>query len=143
MLSMPNLHALTAFMVSPAWRRAFLARRSPELARRPLGLVYSASIMTKFTMPPGTRNTGRSHVSIPAPGTQNNDHNPQRIAPRNLFDLGLGHDNIFHGDKYRWSARVTVVNLANSYVLYNFLSTFSGTHYVSPRTVTGTIGCHF
>ncbi|MBV9770346.1 MAG: hypothetical protein JOZ32_12295 [Bryobacterales bacterium] len=82
-------------------------------------------------------------MSIPAPGTQNNDHNPQRIAPRNLFDLGLGHDNIFHGDKYRWSARVTVVNLANSYVLYNFLSTFSGTHYVSPRTVTGTIGCHF
>jgi hypothetical protein len=86
---------------------------------------------------------GSSLVSIPAPGTQNNDHNPQRIAPRNLFDLGVGHDNIFRGDKYRWSARVTVVNVANSYVLYNFLSTFSGTHYVTPRTVTGTIGFHF
>jgi hypothetical protein len=86
---------------------------------------------------------GSSLVSIPAPGTENNDHNPQRIAPRNLFDLGVGHDNIFRGDKYKFSARVTVVNVANSYVLYNFLSTFSGTHYVSPRAVTGTIGFHF
>jgi hypothetical protein len=86
---------------------------------------------------------GSSLVSIPAPGTENNDHNPQRIAARNLYDLAIGDDNIFQGDKYRWSARLTVVNLANSYVLYNFLSTFSGTHYVSPRTVTATIGFHF
>ena len=80
---------------------------------------------------------------IPAPGTENDDHNPPRIASRNLFDIAVGHDNIFHGDKYKWSARVSVVNLTNNYALYNFLSTFSGTHYVSPRTVTGTIGLHF
>ncbi len=86
---------------------------------------------------------GSNLVSIPAAGTENDDHNPPRIAPRNLFDLGVGHDNIFHSDKYKWSARVTVVNLANSYVLYNFLSTFSGTHYVSSRAITGTIGFHF
>ncbi len=86
---------------------------------------------------------GSSLVSIPAPGTENNDHNPQRIAPRNLFDVAVGDDNIFHGDKYKWSARLSVVNLANAYVLYNFLSTFSGTHYVSPRAVTATIGFHF
>ncbi len=76
-------------------------------------------------------------------GTEDDDHNPPRIQPRNLFDLAVGHDNIFHGDKYKWSARVSVVNLANKYALYNFLSTFSGTHYVTPRTVTGTIGFHF
>jgi len=29
------------------------------------------------------------------------------------------------------------------YALYNFLSTFSGTHYVTPRTVTGEITFHF
>jgi hypothetical protein len=86
---------------------------------------------------------GSSLLSIPAPGTENNDHNPQRIAPRNLYDVGVGDDNLFQGDKYRWSARLTVVNVANSYVLYNFLSTFSGTHYVTPRTVTATIGFHF
>jgi hypothetical protein len=27
--------------------------------------------------------------------------------------------------------------------LYNYFSTFSGTHYVAPRTVTGEVGFHF
>jgi len=27
--------------------------------------------------------------------------------------------------------------------LYNFLSTFSGTHYVTPRTVTASVTFHF
>ncbi|NYF77798.1 TonB-dependent receptor [Granulicella arctica] len=82
-------------------------------------------------------------VSIPAPGTENDDKNPPRIMHRNLFDLSLGEDNLFNGDKHRWSARVTTVNLTNKYALYNFLSTFSGTHYVTPRAVTAEIGYHF
>jgi len=86
---------------------------------------------------------GSSLVKIPAAGTEDDDHNPPRIAPRNLFDLAVGHDNIFHGEKNKWSVRLAVVNLANRVALYNFLSTFSGTHYVSPRTVTATIGFHF
>jgi len=86
---------------------------------------------------------GSHLVKIPAAGAENDDHNPPRIQPRNLFDLAIGHDNLFNGDKYKWSAKLEVLNLANEYALYNFLSTFSGTHYVSPRTVTGTIGFHF
>jgi hypothetical protein len=86
---------------------------------------------------------GSTLIQIPAPGTQDPDHNPQRIAPRNLFDLAIGHDNLFHGDRYRWSARFTVINVANKTALYNFLSTFSGTHYVTPRAMTGEIGFHF
>jgi hypothetical protein len=43
---------------------------------------------------------GSTLVSIPGPGTENDDHNPPRIAPRNLFDLAVGDDNIFRGDKY-------------------------------------------
>jgi hypothetical protein len=86
---------------------------------------------------------GSALLQIPAAGAENDDHNPPRIASRNLFDIAVGEDNLFHGDKYKWSARVSVVNLANEYALYNFLSTFSGTHYVSPRSVTGTIGFHF
>jgi hypothetical protein len=86
---------------------------------------------------------GSTLVSIPAPGTENNDHNPPRIAPRNLFDVGVGDDNLFHGETKKWSARITVVNLTNKEALYNFLSTFSGTHYVSPRAITATIGFHF
>jgi hypothetical protein len=86
---------------------------------------------------------GSSLISIPAAGTEDDDHNPPRIAPRNLFDVGAGHDNLFQGDKYKWSARLTVINLTNKEALYNFLSTFSGTHYVTPRAITATIGFHF
>ncbi len=86
---------------------------------------------------------GSTFLSIPAAGTENDDHNPPRVASRNLFDLSIGHDNLFHGDRYKWSARIAIVNLTNKDALYNFLSTFSGTHYVTPRAVTGTIGFHF
>ena len=82
-------------------------------------------------------------ISLPAPGTQDPDHNPARIAPRNVFDLSLGEDNLFHGDKHTFSARLTAVNLTNKLALYNFLSTFSGTHYLTPRTLTAEVGYHF
>ncbi|HTZ59535.1 MAG TPA: TonB-dependent receptor [Acidobacteriaceae bacterium] len=82
-------------------------------------------------------------VSIPAPGTGNNDHNPPRIAHRSLFDASIGEDNLFKGDRYRWSLQLTGINLANNYALYNFLSTFSGTHYVTPRTLSAQVGFHF
>ena len=86
---------------------------------------------------------GSKFISVPAPGKEDDDHNPPRIASRNLFDLAVGHDNILNGDRYKWSARVTIVNLTNKEALYNFLSTFSGTHYVTPRSVTASIGFHF
>ncbi len=86
---------------------------------------------------------GSSLIKVPAPGTENDDHNPPRIASRNLFDLSIGHDNLFHGERYKWSARLTAINLTNNYVLYNFLSTFSGTHYVTPRALTAELGFHF
>jgi hypothetical protein len=86
---------------------------------------------------------GSSLIKVPAAGTESADHNPARIASRNLFDISVGHDNLFHGDKYKVSAQLTAINLANNYALYNFLSTFSGTHYVSPRSLTGEIGFHF
>src|ERR1700722_1414720 len=92
---------------------------------------------------PNPTGTGARRVSIPADGTENSQHNPPRTAPPHLFDIAVGHDNLFHGDRYRWSARVTVVNITNKEALYNFLSTFSGTHFVSPRAVTGELGFHF
>ncbi len=86
---------------------------------------------------------GSTLISIPAPGTENDDHNPPRIAQRNLFDVSVGHDNLFHGDKYKWSVNLTAINVTNKYALYNFLSTFSGTHYVTPRALTAQVGFHF
>jgi hypothetical protein len=84
-----------------------------------------------------------SLIKVPAPNTEDDDKNPPRIASRSLFDLSVGHDNLFHEDKYKVSARFTVINLANKYALYNFLSTFSGTHYVTPRSLTAEIAVHF
>jgi hypothetical protein len=86
---------------------------------------------------------GSTLLTIPSAGTENDDHNPQRVAPRNLFDIAAGEDNLFRGDHYRWSLRFTAINIANKTALYNFLSTFSGTHYVTPRALTAEIGFHF
>jgi hypothetical protein len=72
-------------------------------------------------------------VKIPAPGTENDDKNPPRIAPRNLFNVGIGLNNLLRSDKEKMALRFTVTNLTNKVSLYNFESTFSGTHFVSPR----------
>jgi len=84
-----------------------------------------------------------SLISIPAPGTENDDHNPPRIAPRSLFDASLGQDNIFHKERYKVNLDLTAVNLTDKYALYNFLSTFSGTHFVTPRALTAKLTFNF
>jgi Carboxypeptidase regulatory-like domain/TonB-dependent Receptor Plug Domain len=86
---------------------------------------------------------GSTLLNVPKPNTENDDKNPPRIAARSLFDLAIGHDNLFHGDKYKVSLQLTAINVTNKYALYNFLSTFSGTHYVTPRSLTAQIGFHF
>ena len=86
---------------------------------------------------------GSTRVTIPAPGTENDDHNPPRIAPRHIFDVAVGDDNLFGGDKYKWSLRLTAINVTNKVALYNFLSTFSGTHFLTPRSYTAELGFHF
>ena len=86
---------------------------------------------------------GSTRISLPAPGTENDDHNPPRIAPRHLFDAALGDDNLFNGDRYKWGLRFTVINLTNKQALYNFLSTFSGTHFVTPRSYTAALSFNF
>jgi Carboxypeptidase regulatory-like domain len=71
------------------------------------------------------------------------DHNPDRVKPRNLFDIAVGDDNLFQGDRYKWSLRFTVVNVTNKVALYNFLSSFTGTHFVTPRAESVELGFHF
>ncbi len=110
---------------------------APPSASNPIGTPISPNDLCSAS------SYGSTLLKIPAPGTENDDRNPPRVAPRNLFDLALGHDNLFHGDKYKLAAQLTVINLTNKYSLYNFLSTFSGTHYVTPRAFTGEIALHF
>ena len=110
---------------------------APPSAANPTGVPISPTSVCPASQ------YGSTLLTIPAPGTENDDHNPPRIAPRNLFDVALGHDNIFNGDRYKVSLRLTAINITNKYALYNFLSTFSGTHYVTPRALTAEIGFHF
>lgn len=83
-----------------------------------------------------------SRIVIPA--VYNADHSPTRIAPRNQFDAAIGSDDLWgKGDKRHVTGKFTITNLTNVAALYNFLSTFSGTHWVPPRTFQAEIGYVF
>jgi Carboxypeptidase regulatory-like domain len=83
-------------------------------------------------------------LTLPQIGQENDDHNPDRVKPRNLLNLGIGTDNLFHTEKtQRWTASISIDNLTNKVALYNFLSTFSGTHFVEPRSVVAKLGFVF
>jgi hypothetical protein len=88
-------------------------------------------------------NRGALRVRIPADGTENDDTNPPRIAPRHLFDLSVGTDNLLRTEHTKMTLRFTGLNLTNKSALYNFESTFSGTHFVSPRAFQGQVGVTF
>jgi hypothetical protein len=82
-------------------------------------------------------------IHIPGANQEDDDKNPQRIAPRNLFDATIGKNNIFRKEHYKTDLDLTAINVTNKYALYNFLSTFSGTHYVTPRALTAKITLNF
>jgi hypothetical protein len=89
-------------------------------------------------------NFGAKRLRIPPEGTENDDTNPPRIAPRHIFNVGLGTDNLFNSsERTRVTLRFTVANLTNRESLFNFLSTFSGTHFVAPRAYRASIGFTF
>jgi hypothetical protein len=90
-----------------------------------------------------TSNYGATRLRIPAKGTEDDVANPPRIAPRHLFDLGFGADNLLHTNKTKLRVHASVINLFNTEALYNFLSTFSGTHFVSPRAFKIEVGLTF
>ncbi len=78
------------------------------------------------------------------PSQENDDHNPARVKPRNIFNLGIGTDNLFHSEgNKRFTAALEVANLTDVVALYNCLSTFSGTHFLQPRTVVAHFGYTF
>ena len=61
-----------------------------------------------------------------------------------MINLGIGTDNLLHSEGHvRYKASVELVNATNVTALYNFLSTFSGTHFLQPRTVIARVGIAF
>ena len=113
------------------------------------GRILPATVLSAQLRPHLCLTIARHRSSAPIsyrcrrPNAENDDHHPPRIASRNLFDVSVGDDNLFKGDHYKWSLTLTAINVTNKLALYNFLSTFSGTHYVTPRALTAQIGFHF
>src|SRR5436305_504030 len=88
-------------------------------------------------------NRGALRLRIPADGTANDDTNPPRITPRSMFDFSVGTDNLFRTEHKKITLRFTGINITNKVALYNFLSTFSGTHFVTPRAFQVQAGVTF
>jgi len=65
------------------------------------------------------------------------------VAPRYLLHLGIGADNLLHTDRTKLRLRFSIINLTNKDALYEFLSTFSGTHFVTPRAYQLQVGVAF
>jgi hypothetical protein len=83
-------------------------------------------------------------LTLPQIGQEDDDHNPDRVKPRNTFNLGVGTDNLLHAEgRRRINASIQVMNITNKEALYNFLSTFSGTHFLQPRTLLLRVGFNF
>src|SRR5258706_6895800 len=109
------------------------------------GGTHSATLTTALTPTscgPTPVNSGAKLLNISGP-TFYLDRKPTPVKPRNLVDVAVRGDKLFQADRYRWSLRFTVINLTNKTAVYNFLSTFSGTHFVSPRAYTAELGFHF
>jgi hypothetical protein len=78
------------------------------------------------------------------PSQENDDHNPDRVKARNVFDLAIGTDNLLHREgRVKYTASLEIANLTNQVALYNFLSTFSGTHFMEPRALIARVGMNF
>jgi len=108
--------------------------------------LYCGSVFATVAQPIETCSAphrGATLIHIVADGTYNPDTNPSRIQPRSLFDLALGSENLWKKDRYSVGGKLTVVNLMNKVALYNFLSSFSGTHFVTPGSIQGEIAFHF
>ena len=107
--------------------------------------------LTGCTNPNGSMGTVTSKlITLPQggynnfPSRENDDHNPDRVKPRNVLDLGAGTDNLLHSEGHvRYTAAIEIGSLTNVTALYNFLSTFSGTHFLQPRTLIAHIGIAF
>jgi len=83
-------------------------------------------------------------LTLPQAGEGNPDHNPDRVKPRHVFNLGIGTDNLLHREgRTRITASLVIDNLTGTVALYNFLSTFSGTHFLQPRTLIAHVGLAF
>ncbi len=108
--------------------------------------LFCGSVFGSVSMPLrscASSSFGATRVDIAPNGTYDPDRNPSRIAPRNLFDVAAGFDDIRHWEHYHLDGKIAVTNLTDKVALYNFLSSFSGTHFLTPRSVQAELRLRF
>ncbi len=67
---------------------------------------------------------------------------PPRVKGRAIWNWLVGVD-LFKKERYKTSLQFQIANLTDKTGLYNFLSVFSGTHVIPPRTFSGRVVVHF
>ena len=77
------------------------------------------------------------------PDTGDNDNNPPAHRAAQPVRRHPWQKQHLPRRRYKVDLDLTAINVTNKYALYNFLSTFSGTHYVTPRALTAKITFNF
>ena len=89
------------------------------------------------------QDTPRSWSRFPRPAPRTTTRT-RRASRRAVFSTRhVGKNNLFHKEHFKTDLDLTAINVTNKYALYNFLSTFSGTHYVTPRALTAKVTFNF
>jgi hypothetical protein len=110
---------------------------APRSEGKPLGTPISSSGIC-----PGMQ-YGSGLVSITAPATNNPDTTPTAWLRSTSSMLRWATTTFSIGTSTRWASQLIAINIANEYAFYNFISTFGGTHYLTPRTLPAALGLHF
>jgi hypothetical protein len=133
----------TTAVTSPApWPRSRTRSRSAAPGRPPS--ASTAAIVRQ--RPAGRSNRARALTARPDSASRPKVRRTRitiRLAPRHIFNASVGTDNLRRTEHARVTLRLSVLNLTNKSALYNFLSTFSGTHFVTPRSYHASIGLVF
>ena len=86
---------------------------------------------------------GSTLIQVPTPGTENTTTTLLALGGVISWISRSATTTFFMANDTNGACATRPFNLTNWVALYNFLSTFSGTHYVTPCAMTATISFHF
>ena len=99
-MSVPNYHGFTALFVFSSIAARFF---TPQIGGAGATVTTQQGLPFRIVCP--ATESSSNLINVAAPNTQNDDRHPTRIVQRSLFDLSVGQDNLFKGDRYKWTSR--------------------------------------
>jgi hypothetical protein len=116
-----------------AWHRPAWGMFATLEGRYDAGLVTEIEDVEELRADPDL-SPGLAHVDL--------DSEPIRVKPRFILNLAVGKD-LFERDSKKVNVQLSVLNLTDQTRLFNYLSVFSGTHYIPPRNVSVRLNFEF